>query len=526
MSTPTQAPEAPADAASPDGEVTPIAVVEGPAEGMSWLSRDAAERLPLRDTEHDAHDGAPEPDTSAFRRPARSGLEEATRVVPPELRRLRGAGIDAEDGQPEPDTSAFRRPNPPSDDASRKLLQPPRGGRSGSNLEPLLAIPVLEVSPALRAAHRAEAPPVEAPPPGPPVLPRYTVGSSPGPKQRCSTCKGALRVVRSTHEERLDATWFRFEWLDVERGWGDCPTHPTFATEPLERPAFLPAGRIGNGVLAWIVTWRWHDHMPGHEILDLLHAYGLRPTETHLARWLAQAQAVLAPVAAAVRAEVEGEPDERGIQVNDGRTSGRMRGRTGKKGVAFDWKAEEPPTVGDGPRERARQVLLDMRGWSRVGRQAILARKLAMLAATDPQAGPRLAWRAEELRRAADGAAEQAAWNALLDGIEAMAECGLPAYRATTLVLQEGGDSMLRFDAKGKPRPDLPVPENARHKLPAWYASTGDGGPQAMADAYTITESCRALGLPVWPYLRDLYTAAAEQGEALQPARWTPAARA
>lgn len=488
---------------------------------------------PLRPIDEDIS-GTPEPDTRVFSRPNPPGMEDALRVIPPELARLRPMDPDIS-GTPEPDTSAFSRPSAKGEDEALEPIVPADPTRTGSNLEALLAIPVIEVTAAMREAWAREAPPPPPEPAGPPPLTRVTLTSSPGKGQVCPECKGKLRVVRTRREDRLDATWFRFEWLQIERGQADCPDHPQVETLPLQLPAFLVAPPIANGMLAWLATWRWRDHMPGHEIARLLRQTGIRCDEARVGRWLARAHGPVARVAAILRSQTTGDGDERGLEVIDGTVRGRMRARSQGKAVVFDWRPDDSPPSPDNPKERARDALLALRGWSREGRQASLRRKAALFCSTDADLGPQLAWRLDSLRSAADRAEEDAAFaaidqlvdtalatNTARDGADPHQRAAL---RALARELRADRAGLYRFDAKGKAQPPLPMPEHVRLHLPAWFATTGDGGAAAMADWLTVVASCDAAGVPVWTWFRDLFRSAAEEGDALQPERHLPGTR-
>ncbi|NOY27463.1 MAG: transposase, partial [Oligoflexia bacterium] len=295
------------------------------------------------------------------------------------------------DAKPQ-DTSAYGRRRDKLDPG--KVIPPRSVGGPGSNLDPLLNIPVITVDTAPR--------PIETRPPPPEVqrpIPRVMILSSPADSQACPQCKGPLRVIRSTRENRLECTWFRLEWLEIERGWGDCKQHLQVETTRLARPAFLlPKGPVGNGLLARIATWRWQDHMPGHQIMRLLDGLEIRCTHTQVARWLQAAAVVIAPVAAAIRqASSGGKTDAHGLVVVDSGEEGRLRATVKGSLISYDWTPGDATPRPDDPKERTRDVLLDVRGWTQAGAQAHLRRLVARALATDRDRAARLSWRLEEL---------------------------------------------------------------------------------------------------------------------------------
>lgn len=411
---------------------------------------------------------------------------------------------DALELSPAPDTSAFRRPAAPQPPGH--VLSPRSPSTATSPLEGATAVPV---GPAPRQPAPPPPPPVE---PGSSPIPWITVLSTPGPAQVCPSCKGALRVLRSSREERLEMSWFRLEWLEIERCWADCPKHPTVETVPFQRPAYLvPESRVGNGLLARVATWRWQDHMPVIDIARLLSELGLRCSERRVASWLEQGHRAIAPIAAALQAKAAGgSRDELGLLLSDGRREGRLRATVKGKAIAFDWSAGGEGPRPDAPSERARRVLLDARGWSHEGRQATLRRSAAQALGSRRDGAARLLWLLEELRGAADGASERA----LLGRIEGLlaAERELdPRMRAAANTLAVHGiEGLCRFDPKGKPAAPPPRPENARAVLPRWFLGVSDGPIEAAADWLTVVESCRESGVPPWRYLRDLFQAASE----------------
>lgn len=410
---------------------------------------------------------------------------------------------DSLDVVPEPDTSAYRRPTPPQEQGH--ILSPRQASTATSPLEGALAVPV-------GPAPRQPAPPPPPVEPGSSPIPWITVLSTPGPAQLCPSCKGPLRVLRSSREERLDITWFRLEWLEIERCWADCPKHPTLETVPLQRPTYLvPDSRVGNGLLARVATWRWQDHTPLIDIARLLSDLGLRCSERRVASWLEQGHRFIAPIARALHAKAAGgSRDELGMLLSDGRREGRLRATVKGKAIAFDWSAGGEGPRPDTPDERARRVLLDARGWSYEGRQATLRRSAAQALGSRRDGAARLLWLLEELRGAADGANERA----LLGRIQALlaSERDLdPRMRAAANTLAVHGiEGLCRFDAQGKPAAPPPRPENARAVLPRWFLGISDGPIEAVTDWLTVVESCRESGVPPWRYLRDLFQAASD----------------
>ncbi len=488
--------------------------------GMEDLLKVIPSGMPnLRPMDEDAS-GTPEPDTSAYSRPNPPGEDARRKIIGPGGPDLRPVDPDAS-GTPEPDTGAFARPSAPDPDEERPVIAPTVPSTTGSNLEPLLAVPVLEVSPQLRAAHARQAEPPPPEPQGPPALIRVQLSSAAGPGQVCPECGGALREVRYRREDRLDATWFNLEWLELSRALVDCPKHPQVETLPHQRPAFLAPIPVGNGLLAWIATWRWRDHMPGHEIARVLTLAGLRCSEAQVSRWLARPRPTIGAVAAALRTASGGKTDDRGLEVIEGNRKGRLKATVAKDRVTFSWAPDDAPRSPDDPTERARDALFASRGWSREGRQAALRRKAAFVMAADPARGRRLSWLLESLRQAADRAAEDAAL-ASVDALIDAAEDPGPALAAVTRLVRTDREALHRFDEKGKPAPPLPRPEHVRLTLPPWYTTLGDGGAEALADWLTVLGTCDATGVAAWSYLRDLFTAAAEQGDAFDADKWKP----
>lgn len=453
--------------------------VSPPVVGMGWVARDGAERMGLRTAPEDDPDAEPE------------------------------------------DTSAYARPSASDDEGH--LISPRITAGPGSPLEGAGMVPVISVDTSLRAPlpDPEERP---APPENPPI-PRITILSSPGPGQVCPTCKGPLRVLRTTHHRRLECTWFRLEWMEIERDWADCPTHLTVETTALARPAFLlPKGQVANGLLARIVAWRWQDHMPGHDITRLLASLGLRSTNSDVARWLQAAHQVIAPIAAAIReSTADGKTDPTGLLVRAGGKDGRLKATTKGKLVSFAWQASDDAPRPDDPAERARDLLLDARGWSRAGAQAIMRRIVARALATDRDRAARASWRLEELRMATDHAAEQAAIDAMLPLLDDP-ELADPHLRSAARNLAIGGpEGLFRFTPSDKPAPAPALPENVRVTLPRWFWSHGDGTVEQVTDWHTLVESCTAAGQSPWRTLRDIFEAFADGGhQPLDGKQWIP----
>jgi len=403
-----------------------------------------------------------------------------------------------------------------------KVLSPRGQRRPVSPLEGLGAVPVMSVS---RTALPAAPPPAAELPTQPEPLTRVAVLSAPGPDQVCPTCKKPLRVIRTRREDRLECTWFRLEWLEVDRGWADCPLHPQVETVALHRPAFLePRAPLANGMLARMATWRWQDFMLGQDITRILVGLGLSCSDSQVARWMLAGGEAVSPVAAQIRAELAGQPGDRlGVVLVDGSRAGRLRACAGPKAVAYTWTEEAEGPERDQPGELARELLLRRRGLCRTGRQADLRRAVARATATDGDRSARAAWRLEELRTAPDAATEQ---RALQRAIEVLGgpDLGDRHLKGAGRTLVTGQAELCRFLPDGSLAPDLPLPENVRGRLRPWHITPADDGPERVADWLTVVESCSMVGLSTWRYLRDLFTEHADRG-GVDPARWTPAAR-
>lgn len=411
---------------------------------------------------------------------------------------------DAPELAPEPDTSAYRRPS--AEPPMGHVLSPRVPPTANSPLEGALSVPVGRVPVGPRDPVPEPEPAAQAP------IPWITVLSGPGPGQVCPVCKGPLRAVRSSREERLEMTWFRLEWMEIERCWADCPKHPSAETVAFSRPTFtVPDSRVGNGLLARVLTWRFQDHMPIVEIARLLTELGLKCSERRVAGWIDLAHVAVAPVAAALRAKAQGgKQDELGVLFSDGRREGRLRASERGSVVAFHWTAGGDGPRPDAPEERARRVLLDARGWSHEGRQATLRRALSLALVSRRDSAARLLWLFEELRAAPDGATERAHL-ARINAILAAEQALDPRMKAISHTLAAfGTEGLCRFDPQGRPAAPPPRPENARAVLPRWFIGAHDGSIEAIADWLTVIESCRHAGVSPWRYLRDLLQATAE----------------
>lgn len=416
-------------------------------------------------------------------------------------------------------------------------------------------------------------------------LPRVPIEHEPDDADLvCGCCGGARKSIGSPEiTERLDykpsSTFVaqhirhRFRCPTCQDGTAiaPLPAPPLGATDPEK-------GRAEAGLLAYVVTSKFGDHLPLHRLVTIFEREGVTLHRSTLCDWVRETAALLWPIAERVRHDVVSRHvvgvDDTGVRVvyeKDDPRTGTRRARIwvyrGLHGEAYftisDTKCKDDA---DGPAG----VLAGFKGFVQVdaagsyeglfddgtrlevGCHAHARRKFFEARVSTPREAAfalamyrkvyeieaRLRDATPEARRAA----RQAETKPLLDAFEAWLDefAASPSFvpgtpLATAIVYARNQRVALRrFLDDGQLSPDNNAVERALRPVAvgrkSWlFAGSGQAAKDA-ATLYTLVVSCKEIGVEPWAYLHDVIRRrAADRSapvEALTPRAWCEARRA
>lgn len=415
-------------------------------------------------------------------------------------------------------------------------------------------------------------------------LPRRKEILEPPPEALVCPCCGEQKTPMGLAEvtERLDYVPASLVVVELIRpryrcSSAGCPSGSTIAPLP-PTPLDTLSGRSRPiaGLLAFVATAKFADHLPLHRLEAITARHGLELSRSVLCEWLDETAGLLEGVAEAVRDDVLGFTvvgmDETGVRVvfdkkdpKRGTRRGSVwvyRGRPGD--VFFEFSATKSASSATGPRK----LLEGYRGWVQadadgnfdgifadgrrleVGCNAHARRYFVKAKDSSPrEAAAVLALYAEvyaiedELRgkppeeRLAARQAKSKPILAKLDAfVDQLAETVVPGTPLAKAVhySRRHRVALRRFLDDGVLEIDNNAVERALRQVAVgrknWLFA---GSPQAAKNAttfYTLVGSCKELKIDPWEYLRDVIervgTHPAAKVQELTPRRWLAAREA
>jgi transposase len=414
-------------------------------------------------------------------------------------------------------------------------------------------------------------------------LKRVPVEYTPDPAELTCACGCAKKSIGSPEiTERLDYTPSSVFIVEHIRHRFRCPTcHDETAIAPLPpAPTAIEdggeRGRAEAGLLAYVVTSKYGDHLPLNRLQSILSREGIYLHRSTLCDWVADTAKLLWPVAEAVRQQIVTRPvvgvDETGLLVVydkkdpiEGTRKARIWAYRGLAGEIFYMVSETKGTHDtDGPK----RVLGQFRGFVQadaagtfddlfkdgtrleVGCNAHARRKFFEAKSSHPlEAGyvlatykkvyeieARVRAASPEERRAARLAESKPILDALDSWLDELATS--PALLSGTPLAKAVGYSrnhrlaLRRFLDDGRLEADNNAVERALRLVAVgrknWLFAGSPQGADDAATLYTLVGSCKDLGVDPWRYLRDVIKRrASDQGipaSELTPRAWKAAA--
>jgi transposase len=130
--------------------------------------------------------------------------------------------------------------------------------------------------------------------PLPAELPRVDVRLEPE-SCTCGQCGNALSLIREEVTEQLDVEPARFFVRRHIRPQYACRTCETVVAEPAP-PAIIDGGLAAPGLLAWVATQKYLDHLPLYRIETISERYGVAIPRSTMAEWIGRIGVALQPL--------------------------------------------------------------------------------------------------------------------------------------------------------------------------------------------------------------------------------------
>ncbi len=429
-------------------------------------------------------------------------------------------------------------------------------------------------------APAADAPPTPAPAekpkpkghgrrPLPAHLPRRPVLHDVPPDERaCPDCGCQRQCIGAEVREQLDyrpASLVVIEHIRPKYACKQCQANVVIADrlpEPIEK------GLPGPGLLAHVIVSKYADHQPLYRQERILAREGVAISRQTMCGWMATCAALLKPIYdAMVKAVLQSkaiQTDDTPVDVLDPGREGTRKGRIwiaiGDRDHRYWVYDFTPDRSGDGPARffKDYQGYLQADAYSgydalfksgdiiEVGCWAHARRKFYEARTTDPQRSHRVlayirrlyAVEADAKERKLDDDARRTlrqqlsvpillelfAW---LEGVRAQVLPKSPMGEAIGYALNHKA-ALLVYTAHGFLEIDNNASERGEKTIALgrknWLFFGSEGGGATAAILFSLTESCKNLGVDPWAYLRDVLdrvsTHPASRIDELLPDRW------
>ena len=172
------------------------------------------------------------------------------------------------------------------------------------------------------------------------------------PGDSCPDCGGDLRVLGEDISELIDMIAAQLKVIEIARIKKSCRRCEKIVQEPApSRP--IPRSMAGPGLLAYILTSKFDDHVPLYRQHEIFERMGADIPDTTLVDWCGAAMRTLAPLIERIEADVMASDvlhaDDTPIRVLDRSAKSKGLGKGVKQGRIWTYVRDQRPWVGQAP---------------------------------------------------------------------------------------------------------------------------------------------------------------------------------
>lgn len=172
------------------------------------------------------------------------------------------------------------------------------------------------------------------------------------PGDNCPDCGGDLRVLGEDVSELIDMIAAQLKVIEIARIKKSCRRCEKIVQEPApNRP--IPRSMAGPGLLAYILTSKFDDHIPLYRQHEIFERMGADIPDTTLVDWCGAAMRTLAPLIERIEADVMASDilhaDDTPIRVLDRSAKSKGLGKGVKQGRIWTYVRDQRPWAGQAP---------------------------------------------------------------------------------------------------------------------------------------------------------------------------------
>lgn len=172
------------------------------------------------------------------------------------------------------------------------------------------------------------------------------------PGDSCPDCGGDLRVLGEDVSELIDMIAAQLKVIEIARIKKSCRRCEKIVQEPApSRP--IPRSMAGPGLLAYILTSKFDDHVPLYRQHEIFERMGADIPDTTLVDWCGAAMRTLAPLIERIEADVMTSDilhaDDTPIRVLDRSAKSKGLGKGVKQGRIWTYVRDQRPWAGQAP---------------------------------------------------------------------------------------------------------------------------------------------------------------------------------
>ena len=172
------------------------------------------------------------------------------------------------------------------------------------------------------------------------------------PGDSCPDCGGDLRTLGEDASEMIDMIAAQLKVIEIARIKKSCRRCEKIVQEPApNRP--IPRSMAGPGLLAYILTSKFDDHVPLYRQHEIFERMGADIPDTTLVDWCGAAMRTLAPlierIEAAIMATDVLHADDTPIRVLDRSAKSKGLGKGVKQGRIWTYVRDQRPWAGQAP---------------------------------------------------------------------------------------------------------------------------------------------------------------------------------